>query len=632
MFQQRYLLIPSLFLMVVALAWSCSNSSSSTDGTGGEAGASNQGGQGGTSNEGNTSWVGTWATAPMLIGEDHLPPDPGLEGNTLRQVVRTSVGGEGYRIQLSNLYGDAELTLRTVHVALSEGQDTIDPDTDQQLTFDGEQSVTIPSGEEIFSDPIDEPLEPMTQLAVTIHFGDVPTDITGHPGSRATSYLAGGKATTQESMPSAATAARWYVLTGVDIQAPPPTASVAVLGDSITDGYGVTTDSNRRWTDFLSQRLRQNEGTDHVGVLNLGISGNAVLTGGLGPTARARFERDVLEQRGIRWLVVFIGVNDIGAGSGSSVADALIESYGEFIDVARAHGLYVYGATITPFADSQYDSADHEETRQLVNEWIRTSDSFDAVIDFDQALRDPDDPQRLLPKYDNDHLHPNEEGYEALAAAVDLELFSAKENREATNTDAALSSGYPCAGSVPPGPIINDFSTWSSGNFGDSSTLTGGTFYYDGDGDDSVQALSIDVTDEVGTVSGEITADYAGFGFWLASCIDASSYDGIQFDIGGEPDGASIEFQVQTSRNYPIDDSSSKGECEGDWSDCVSNQVSVEITTEVTTVQVPWTDLTGGMPIDTMDPTEILGLQWQVNCASCTPEFTLDEVQFFSAN
>jgi lysophospholipase L1-like esterase len=281
----------------------------------------------------------------------------------------------------------------------------------------------------VLSDPFDYNLPALTNLAVTIYFGSISaTTINGHPGSRTTSFIQSGNLVSATNLPAASKTAHWYVITGVEVLAPGSSQAVVTFGDSITDGRGSTTDGNNRWPDYLAQRLSTNPPAPGAAVINMGIGGNAVLTGGLGPTARARFDRDVLGQSGVRWLIVFEGVNDIGgasAGGSPAVATNLINAYQQFIAKAHARNLRAYGATITPFGGNGYYSTAHEAARQTVNNWIRTNNLFDAVIDFDAVVRNPVTLTNLLSAYDSgDGLHLNPAGYQAMADAIDLTLFT----------------------------------------------------------------------------------------------------------------------------------------------------------------------------------------------------------------
>ena len=275
-----------------------------------------------------------------------------------------------------------------------------------------------------WSDAFDFALAAQSRLAVTINYGSVPSDVTGHPGSRTTSFLQSGNAVSAATLSGPSTE-HWYHITALDVAAAAPVAAVVTLGDSITDGRGSTTNGNNRWPDVMSRALRANGPTSNVAVVNQGIGGNAVVAGGLGPTATQRFARDVLAVSGVKWVIVMDGVNDIGGATSLAVADQLIAAYQSFITQAHAANLRIYGVPVLPFGGSSYDTPDHETARQTVNTWIRTSGGFDAVIDLDAVVRDPLAPTILLPAYDSgDHLHPSVAGHQALGEGVPLTLFA----------------------------------------------------------------------------------------------------------------------------------------------------------------------------------------------------------------
>ena len=370
-------------------------------------------------------WVGTWTTSPQLVEPHNNPPEPGLTNNTIRQVIRVSLGGDSLRVRFSNEFSTKPVTMKAVHIAISVGSGAIDKATDLALSFNGNPEVTMEPGTIVTSDPFGFSVEPRTDLAITIYFGETSPDVTGHPGSRTTSYILTGNEVATEEFDNAVTTDHWYVINGIDVVAPESAAAVVTLGNSITDGRGSGTNKQNRWTDELSVRLLNNPGTEQVAVLNAGIGGNCVLKPCLGPSALDRFERDVLNQSKASWLIILEGVNDIGQSSGPEVADNLISAFEKMIEAAHAKDILVYGATIMPFGGSFYDSEQHEESRQKVNEWIRTSGKFDAVIDLDKALRDPENPTMLLPEADTgDHLHPSERGHRLIAEAIDLSLFN----------------------------------------------------------------------------------------------------------------------------------------------------------------------------------------------------------------
>lgn len=381
-----------------------------------------------------SKWVGTWATARQLIDPANIPPAPGLSNNTLRQVVCVSIGGKSMRLKVSNEFGKTVLSLKSIQIAVSKGLDATDSTTSKQLTFSGRNNIELAPGAELFSDPVSFDLKPRMQLAITITFGETPQSLTGHSGSRTTSYLLTGQQTTPGyNFAGSIKTDHWYVITGIDVSAAKSPGSVVVFGDSITDGRGSGTNKQDRWTDVLSVNLLQNKGTKDVGVLNMGIGGNAVLRGGLGPTGLNRFEHDVLKQSGVSWLIIFEGVNDLGGTRDSlaaaDVAKRLIAAYDQMISQAHAEGIKVFGATITPFKNNSYYKPYREAARNTVNEWIRASGHFDAVIDFDKTMRDPAAIDTLLPELQagaNDYLHPNESGYKMMGDAVDLSIFSSR--------------------------------------------------------------------------------------------------------------------------------------------------------------------------------------------------------------
>jgi len=373
-------------------------------------------------------WVGTWATSLQIVEPANLPPAPGLAGNTLRQVVHASLGGSRLRVRFSNVFGDAPLTIAAATLATSLGESRVDGSTQRTLTFGGNPSVVITAGRDTLADVAAFDLAPLSNVAITTRFGAFPTVVTGHPGSRTTSYIQPGDAIAAPTLTGAVATAHWYVITGIDVLASAPSAAVVTLGNSITDGRGSGTDKQNRWPDELARRLQADPTTRHVAVLNAGIGGNCVLRSCLGPSALARLERDVLRPAAARWVLVLEGVNDIGQAKSPAEADSiargLTEAYRQIVERTHAKGMRAYGATILPFGGSFYDAPYREGARAAVNQWIRTSGTFDAVVDLDSAMRDPAQPTHLAPIADGgDHLHPNEAGYRLMAAAIDLALF-----------------------------------------------------------------------------------------------------------------------------------------------------------------------------------------------------------------
>ena len=373
-------------------------------------------------------WVTGWGTAPQSTSADNLPPAP-LANNTLRQFVRVSIGGGLVRFRFSNAYGTSPVVIQSARLALASGplgSGAVDPATDRGLRFRGAPGAVIPAGGVLYSDPLAFDLPALASVGVSLHFGPVSsTVITGHPGSRTTSFIQTGDATRSAAMGGATPTDRWYLIAGLEVLAPSSSGgAVAAIGDSITDGRGSTTNGNDRWTDYLAGRLAGNAATARTGVVNLGIGATGIAL------AQDRFRRDVLDQIGVRWVIIFIGVNDIG-GSGAApttIANNVIAAYTSMAGQARARGLKVYGATITPFGGSSYYSTDHESARQTINTWIRTTavtnGVYDGCIDFDAVVRNPSNPVNLLPAYNSDNLHITPAGYSAMAGAIDLALFA----------------------------------------------------------------------------------------------------------------------------------------------------------------------------------------------------------------
>jgi lysophospholipase L1-like esterase len=381
--------------------------------------------------QGNESyrWVGTWASSPQLSDASSAASEPGFSDTTLRQIVHVSLGGTKIRVRFSNAFGKTPLTIASAHVAKAAVAGAIQSATDKPLTFGGESSVIIPAGAPMFSDPVEFDLPPLSDLAVTIHLNGSPDGVTVHSGSRATSYFTDGDAVSAPKFLSAQTVDHWYFLNGVDVERRYPSTVVVILGDSITDGRGSTTNGNGRWPDELARRLQSDKHTASIGVLNEGIGGNRLLHDGLGPNALARLDRDVLAQAGVHWLVVLEGVNDIGTCRNTcgldSIARDLIAAYEQIILRAHSHGIRVYGSTIMPFGESFYATPQGEIARQKVNQWIRTGGQFDAVIDFDAITRDSQNPSHLSAIADSgDHLHPADPGYKVMGDAIDLKLFA----------------------------------------------------------------------------------------------------------------------------------------------------------------------------------------------------------------
>ncbi len=383
-------------------------------------------------------WVAGWTTSPLKPNAEQVLTPQQSDGTTVRQIVRLSLGGRAVRVRFTNAFGATPLRISGAHVALATGPAaaTTRAGSDRALTFAGRGEVTIPAGADWWSDPVAMPVAAFDDLAISIRFAELPQQQTGHPGARTRSWIAPGDALADSGFAGATPVERWFQIAGVEVDAAPAARAIVAFGDSITDGFGIKDGANTRWTDGLARRLAANRATRDVAVVNHGIGGNCVLTECLGPNALSRFDRDVLSQPGARYVIVLEGINDLGGLARERAVSAeeraahtarLIAGYAQIVARARARGLRVIGGTVMPFGGNEYyhPDAQAEAARQAVNRWIRTPGNFDAVIDFDRAVRDPARQDRLLPGYDSgDHLHPSAVGYKAMADAVPLTLFA----------------------------------------------------------------------------------------------------------------------------------------------------------------------------------------------------------------
>ena len=398
------------------------------------------------------NWVATWAIAqdmaPTVRERPVIPPGtkmpdfrsmrgprqsqavPTITGNqTIRLIVHTSIGGNRLRIELTNAFGKTPVSIGNAHIAVRTTASSIQSNTDRQLKFGGSTSVDILPGMIIVSDPVDLQFAPMSDLAVSLFVAKAEGVPTNHTIGLHTSYIADGDLTAVESLDHASTTTTYLYLRSVDVTAQPSDFAVVCLGDSITDGYGTTLDTNKAWPALLAERFSKDKRGVKVAVLNEGISGNQVLRDGAGVSALARFDRDVLAEPGVRWVVLLEGINDINlhgqsTDPGALVAEDLIRGYKELIARAHLHKIRIMGATLTPDEGVFLSGPIGEATRQKLNEWIRTSASFDAVVDFDAVLQERDHPARLKEDFNpGDKIHPNDAGNAAMANAFDLSLF-----------------------------------------------------------------------------------------------------------------------------------------------------------------------------------------------------------------
>jgi lysophospholipase L1-like esterase len=383
----------------------------------------------------NERWIGTWAASPQAPEPPLVAPTPAqFDNQTIRQIVHTTLGGKRVRIRLSNEYGATALRVGAVTLARHAKGHAIVAGSERALTFAGRASFTIPAGAPALSDAIAFDVPAGGDLVVSL-FVPTPTPAsTFHSLGVATTYVSPpGDYSHAADMPVASTTQSWFFLSGINVEGSQKNAAIITFGDSITDGYASTPDANRRWPDVLAQRLRADRRTAHLAVLNHGISGNRTLFDLIGPNAQARLDRDVLNAPGAKFVIFLEGINNIGfpgafdRANQAVSAEDVIAGHQQIIARAHERGLKIFGATLTPFEGtsfSGYFTPEGEAKRQAVNQWIRNSHAFDAVIDFDLAVRDPAHPSRILPAYDSgDHLHPNDVGYEAMGKFIDTGLF-----------------------------------------------------------------------------------------------------------------------------------------------------------------------------------------------------------------
>ena len=383
-------------------------------------------------------WITTWTTSQQLLAPNASAGRGGGAANnlpasfadqTVRMIAHVSVGGRRIRVELSNMLNAPPLEIGAAHVGLHKGEGAVVEGTDRVLTFGGAASLTIQPGVAVLSDPVDLNVASLSDLAVTLYLQGTPGPATTHAVGLHTAYVSKGNVTGSPSMPDPAKIFAYVWLSAVDVMAAREASTIVALGDSITDGFATTRDANQSWSALLARRLSANKATQNMAVVNQGILGNQVLRDGAGLSALARLDRDVLSHAGVQWVILLEGINDINIrgredGRTALTAEELIWGYRQIIERCRAHGIKVVGATILPEAGFTMASERGEKIRLEVNRWIRTKGNFDAVVDFDAAVRDPENPARIKPAFDSgDHIHPNDAGSQALAGAVDLGLF-----------------------------------------------------------------------------------------------------------------------------------------------------------------------------------------------------------------
>ena len=391
-------------------------------------------------------WVATWATAQALVrqappraADAAAPPagpattpqmvNRGLDNQTVRMMLRTSIAGKRVRIRLTSSFGSPPVTVGAAHIALRAKDSAIVPGSDRALTFNGKPGTMLGGGWVLASDPVDLDIPAVTEVAVSLYFPGPSGPPTTHATALHDTYISKeGDVTGAAEIAEPLVTHSYYWLAGVDVVAAADAGTLVTFGDSITDGARSSNESDHAWPALLAARLAANKATAKIGVANMGIGGNRVLRDGAGASALARLDRDVLSQPGVKWVTLMEGINDIGREASSPAEaptpDELIGAYKQLIAQAHARGVKVIGCTLTPYEGAGYAREKGEATRSAVNEWIRTSGAFDAVVDFEAATRDPASPKKIRADFDpGDHLHPNDAGYEAMANAFDLKIF-----------------------------------------------------------------------------------------------------------------------------------------------------------------------------------------------------------------
>ena len=367
------------------------------------------------------NWVGTWATAPQTVVKSFMPYNNCMTNRSVRQVVKVSIGGDVIRLKLSNIYSMQPVEIRSIYIAHAKDSSDIDAKTAQYFKFGNSYKTVIPAGKQIVSDALKFKLRNLERVAITINYTSAPEIPTVHMGSRTTSYIMKGVTNAHSNFAKAFRENHWYNISGIDVYTMSNNMSaIAIIGNSITDGKCSTDNAQNRWPDVMSEMLQLKHKITNQGVLNLGIGNNRVtVPGGFGALAKERFDRDILMQSGVKKVVIFEGVNDIGAarsGSSETVARQIIESIQGMMKKAKARKMKVYLGTITPFKGAGYYTHFHEAARLYVNDWIRSqAKNVDGILDFAKLLQDPNDDRRMKREYaSNDWLHPNPAGYKAM--------------------------------------------------------------------------------------------------------------------------------------------------------------------------------------------------------------------------